>query len=141
MVIEPPGKPRIAGVFEIHDRILVAVEQGGVEHLGSFVRHPRIAELRIRVNCTRDKAAEVRSRGCAVETVVVIEDAFQHGRTESGKPLSLPESAKKCKCFRKEPVTFMEKLCERYPVGTNITWISVRWWRAAVRTRIRSSAA
>jgi dCMP deaminase len=102
MVIEPPGQPRIARILEIHDGILIAIEQAVLEQLGRLVRHPRIAELRIRVNCARDKAAEVGGGGCAVETVVVVQHAFQHGRIETGKPLSLPESGKKCKSFLKK---------------------------------------
>jgi hypothetical protein len=100
VVVEPPGKPRIARVFEIHNGIFIAVEQAGVEQLGRLVRHPGVAKLRIRVNCARDKAAEVRGGGRAVKTVVVVEHAFQHGRIESGKPPSLPESGEKCKSSR-----------------------------------------
>ena len=78
MVVEPPGQPRIARIFEIHDGVFVAVEQRRIEQLGGPVGHPGIAELRVRVNRARDEAAEEGSRGRPVKTVVVIQHAFQH---------------------------------------------------------------
>ena len=79
VVIEPPGEARVAGVLEIDDGVLVAIEQRGVERLRRGVGHARIAEYRVRVDSAPDKAAEEGSRGRSVETVIVIEDAYQHG--------------------------------------------------------------
>ncbi len=78
VMVEPPGEPRIARVLEIDNGVLVAIEQAGVEQLGRLVRHSRVSELRIRVNRARDKAAEEGGRGGAVETMIVIQHAFQH---------------------------------------------------------------
>ena len=59
MVIEPPGQAGIAGVLEIDDGVLVAIEERRVEGLGGPMRHSGVGELRIRVNGARDEAAEV----------------------------------------------------------------------------------
>jgi hypothetical protein len=61
VVIEPPRKPRVARVFEIHDGIFIAVEESRVKELGGLVSHARILKLSIRVNRARDESAEVSS--------------------------------------------------------------------------------
>jgi len=78
VVIEPSGEARVAGVLEIDDGILVAIEERGVEGLGCGVRHAGIAEDRVRVHSPLDKAGEEGSRSRSVETVVVIENAYKH---------------------------------------------------------------
>ncbi len=50
----------------------------GSNDLGRLVGHPRVTELRIRVNRARDEAAEESRRGRPVETVIVIQHAYQH---------------------------------------------------------------
>src|SRR5579875_1086945 len=83
VMIEPPGEARVAGVFEIDDGVFVAIEKGGIEALGCLVNHTGIKEFGVRVDRARDKAAEEGSRGRAIETVVVIQNAFQHESTEN----------------------------------------------------------
>src|SRR4029077_15141815 len=78
MVIEPPGELRRARIFEIHNRIFVAVEHSGLERLRRFMRHPGIQELRRRVH-----PLPVQTRkdggGCRpVEAFVVKTDANLH---------------------------------------------------------------
>ena len=78
MVIEPPGKMRVAGVLEIDNRVLVAVEKLWLENLGCFVRHAAEGELRPGVKRAFHKTAEKRSGGCAIETVVVVKNPDAH---------------------------------------------------------------
>ena len=80
MVIEPPGELRVARVLEIDDGVLVAVEKAVFENLRGPVGHAGISEIRVRMECAADEAAEERCRGGAVETVVVIEDSYEHAR-------------------------------------------------------------
>src|SRR5450756_1760586 len=73
VMIEPPGQLWVAGVFEVHDGVFVAIEQRRIEKLRRRVGHARIAELRIRVDRARDESAEVGSRRRPVKTVIVIQ--------------------------------------------------------------------
>ena len=82
VVVEPPGEARIARIFEIHNGVLIAVEQRRIEGLGRPVRHPRVAKLRVRVHRTRDKTAEEGSRSRPIETMVVVQHAFEHEKPE-----------------------------------------------------------
>src|SRR6516162_8500957 len=77
-MIEPPGKLRIVGILEIHYRVLIAVEQRIFEDLRCPMGHPCIGELRVRMNRAFDKTTEERSRGGAIEAVIVIEDSDEH---------------------------------------------------------------
>jgi len=81
VVVEPPRETRIARILEIHNGVLVAVEQRRIEGLGRPVRHPRVTKLRVRVNRARDKAAEEGSRGRPIKTVIVVQHAFEHVQT------------------------------------------------------------
>ncbi|HUI78714.1 MAG TPA: hypothetical protein VLY24_12385 [Bryobacteraceae bacterium] len=78
VVVEPPGKPRVAGVFEIDDSVFIAIKERRVERLRRFVGHAGIAELRAGVHGTVNEAAEESSRRCPIKTMVVVQDAFQH---------------------------------------------------------------
>ncbi len=80
MVVEPPGELRIARVLEIDDGVLVAVEKAVFENLRGPVSHARISEIRPGIECAPNEAAEERCGGGAVETVVVIEDSYEHAR-------------------------------------------------------------
>src|SRR3954453_9894683 len=89
VVIEPPGEPGVAAIFEIDNGIFVAIEEAGVEHLRRFMRHPGVAELRVGMDRSGNEAAEESSRGCPVKTVIVIQHAFQHGRVAENLPACL----------------------------------------------------
>src|SRR5262245_49759949 len=82
VVIEPPCESRAAAVFEIDNGVFIAIEKLGSKRLVGAMGHAGIAELCARMNYARDEAAEVRRGGCAIETVVVIENTFNH---ETGK--------------------------------------------------------
>jgi hypothetical protein len=88
-MVEPPGKPRIAGVFEIHDGVFVAVEQPRLEELRSSMGHSRVSKFRIRVNSPRDEAAEKGSRRCPIKTMVVVQHSFQHVQDKENLPACL----------------------------------------------------
>ena len=72
MMVEPPGQLRVAGILEIDDGVLIAIEQAVFEDLRGPVGHACIFEVRVGVKRAPDEAAEERGRGGAVETVVVI---------------------------------------------------------------------
>src|SRR5581483_10481114 len=59
MMIEPPGKPRIARILEIHDGVFIAVKQPVIEKLRGFVGHPGETELRSGMDGPFDKAGEI----------------------------------------------------------------------------------
>jgi hypothetical protein len=75
-MIEPPGEAGVVGVLEIHDGVFVAIEQLRSKGLRCPVGHACIAELRIRVNRSRDETAEEGSRRRPVETVVVVKHSY-----------------------------------------------------------------
>src|SRR5437879_1731128 len=77
-MVEPPGKPWIARIFEIHDGILVTVEQFRLEELRCFVGHPGVCKLCSGMEHTLDEAAEERRGRRAVEAVIVVENTFAH---------------------------------------------------------------
>ena len=113
VMVEPPREPRIARVLEVHDGVFVAIEETASNSLGGLVGHARVTKLGRRVNRAGDKAAEVSSRGCPVEAVIVVQHAYPASRL-GGKPISLPERAKKCNCM----------VCHPSPPGTNTISIS-----------------
>ena len=74
VVIEPPGDFGRAGVFEINDGILIAVELFFVEKSARAMEKPGVDELRVIANPLPVKAAEQGCRRSAVETLIVIKD-------------------------------------------------------------------
>ncbi len=78
MMVEPPGELWIAGVLEVDDGVLLAVEEAVLEDLGGPVRHAGVVEIGGGVERTAVKAAEKCRGGGAVETVIVVEDAYPH---------------------------------------------------------------
>src|SRR5580700_509014 len=80
VMVEPPGQFRVARILEVDDRVLVAIEKLVFEDLRGAVGHPGVGEAGIRVKGAPDEAAEERGRGGAVETVVVIEDSYEHAQ-------------------------------------------------------------
>src|SRR5262245_34838369 len=91
VVVEPPGDFGTAAVLEVDDGVLIAVKQALIEELGCPVRHARVHELGIGVERALEETAEVRSRGRAIEAMVVIKDSYPHAVIERGKPYSLTE--------------------------------------------------
>src|SRR5215831_17051099 len=83
VVVKPPRQAGIAGVLEIDDGVFIAVEQVGVEGLGSPVSHARVPELGGRVNRPVNEAAEKCGRGRAIEAMVVVEHPFKHAQAEN----------------------------------------------------------
>src|SRR5258708_14150651 len=102
MMVEPPREPWIRRVFELDDGVLVNVKQAVLENLGSLVSHSRESELRLRSKRALVKAAEVRGRGRAVETVIVIEHPHTHGVfvSVSENFLACLSRGAKSKCIR-----------------------------------------
>src|ERR1051325_8136825 len=99
MVIEPPRQTRIAGVFEIHDGILVAIKQTVLKELGGLMGHAGVVEFGIGMERAADKAAEKCRRRGAVETMIVIENSNVHPEltgVSGGKPIIVPECRQKC---------------------------------------------
>ena len=74
MMIEPPGDFGRARIFEIDDRVLVAVEFGFVEKSPRAVQQAGIQELNIVTNALGVEPGKQSCRGGTVETTIVIED-------------------------------------------------------------------
>ena len=79
----------IARVFEVHNRVFIAVEQRRIERLGSRMRHPRISKLGIRMEGARDETAEVGGGSCPIEAMVVIQHSYEHGMCDENLPACL----------------------------------------------------
>src|SRR5262245_28008282 len=71
MMIEPPGDLRRGGVLEVHDRILLAIEQMLVEECARAVDQPGKNESGGGLYLLAVKARKQRGRSGAVETAVV----------------------------------------------------------------------
>src|ERR1019366_2641638 len=89
MVVEPPRQARIARVFEIHDGVHIAIPKAVLKQLGCLVGHPRIDIFRFRVKGALHEAGEICGGSSAVETMVVIKNAYPHELCR--KRTSLPE--------------------------------------------------
>src|SRR6185437_15420597 len=55
-----------------------------------------IAKFGVRMDRSLDEAAEEGGRSGAIETMVMVQDSYEHLDTCRGKPFSLPEREKKC---------------------------------------------
>ena len=77
-MVEPPSQAVVGAVFEIDDRVLVAVELLAVEGVASTVHRRRIGDLRRRVDLGSVEFGEYRGRRNAVETIAVIKYAKFH---------------------------------------------------------------
>jgi len=80
MVVEPPGDARIGRVLKSTMAFSSPIEHAVVEELVGLVGHASEQELRVGMEPALDEAAEERSRGRAVEAVVVIENSNAHGK-------------------------------------------------------------
>src|ERR1700734_1652695 len=78
MVVEPPGEQRRTGVLEIHDGVFVAVENAILEWLGSFMRHPGVHKLGVRVDTFSVEAGENGGGGRSIEAFIVKTKANLH---------------------------------------------------------------
>src|SRR5882757_3522154 len=74
VVIQTPRDIRRTGIFEVDDRILVAVKIFLVEERTRPVQQAGIDEFAIAADAFAVEARKQRSRTRAVETLVVIED-------------------------------------------------------------------
>ena len=71
-MIEPPREPLVGAVFEIDDRVLVAVELFAIECVTRAVHRRRVEDVRIRVNFGAVELGKYRGRRDSVETIAVI---------------------------------------------------------------------
>src|ERR1700733_15090610 len=78
MMVEPPRQQRRTGVFEVHNRVFVAVKNSILERMRSLVGHSRVINLRVRMNAFAVEAFENRSRGRSIETSVMKTKAKLH---------------------------------------------------------------
>src|SRR2546427_640742 len=62
VMVEPPGHPRRAGVFEVHDRVLVPIEQAFLKGLRGAVRQTRKLEFRTAPRSPLRKACSMGTR-------------------------------------------------------------------------------
>lgn len=83
-MVKPPRQPLVRTVFEINDRIFVAVKLLAVKCISRSMHCRRIGDLSLLVYLFAVKFAEYRSRCRAVETVAVIEySKFHMGQTQN----------------------------------------------------------
>ena len=71
MVIEPPRDLRRVRVLEVHDHILVAVEQPALPGIRGAVRHTAEMEFGGSVEAFTVEAVEERGGGGAIEAAIV----------------------------------------------------------------------
>jgi hypothetical protein len=68
----------MAGIFEIHNRVLVAVEQFIGKGLPRLVYHSGETEFRARIEGRLNETAEKCGGSCAVEAMIMMQDANKH---------------------------------------------------------------
>ena len=71
VVVEPPGQPRIAGVFEIDDSVFVAVKEALFPGMFGLVGHPAEVEFGLGVEMLPVKAVKKRRGSSAIETTIM----------------------------------------------------------------------
>ena len=74
-MVEPPVEARVAGIFKIDDRVLIAVKKLIRERLARLVYHSGETEFRARIEGRLDEAAEKRGGSGAVEAMIVMQDS------------------------------------------------------------------
>jgi len=80
MMVEPPCQARIRGVLEVDDCVLIAIEKAVIEMLRRGGGHAREVELGARMKSALHETRKKRSRGRAVEAMVVMQDSYLHVR-------------------------------------------------------------
>src|SRR5580704_11184481 len=85
MVIEPPGEPGRAGIFEVDDRIFIAVKNALLEGFSGGVGHAGIRKCGLGIDALPVKARKNGRRGRAIETFIVEANSHLH-ETPSGGP-------------------------------------------------------
>ena len=78
VVVEPPGQPLVVGVLEVHDGVLVPLEEVVGKGLVGLVGHAEQPETGPGVDPGGVEAHEDGGRAGAVEAVVMIEDVTVH---------------------------------------------------------------
>src|SRR5213592_4060207 len=78
VMIEPPGETRIAGVFEIHDGILIPVELHVDEKLPGAVSEPLVDQFRILPDRRTVEVAEHGRGRKSVKAVIVVINLRSH---------------------------------------------------------------
>src|SRR5229473_5186525 len=91
VMVEPPGHFRGVGKFEIHDDVLVAIEEAGFPGLRGPVGHAREAELRVLVEAFAIKTVKESGGSSAIKAAIVkAEPDLGHKRASS--PLRIPSA-------------------------------------------------
>ena len=79
MMIEPPGQLFRRGVFEIHDRVFVAVKHVSVEEkVVRAMQQPTVTDFSVGMYSLLIKTGESRRRSDAIKTMTVVKDAKFH---------------------------------------------------------------
>jgi hypothetical protein len=78
MMIEPPGHPRRAGIFEIHDRVFIAIKKTFGERLRGAMSHACVMEFGLRGDAFAEKAGKNGRRSGAVEAPVMETETHRH---------------------------------------------------------------
>ena len=104
MMVEPPGQPLVVGVLEVHDGVLVPLEEVVGKGLVGLVGHAEQPETGPGVDPGGVEAHEDGGRAGAVEAVVMIENVADHafsirrdpvrsspGRGRQAGPAGLPK--------------------------------------------------
>jgi hypothetical protein len=80
MVIKPPGDVRVGRVLKIDNRIYIAIEKRVFKQLVRPVGQACVREFTVGRDPAFQKTRDVGCRGCAIETMIVIEDPNLHLR-------------------------------------------------------------
>ena len=83
-MVEPPGHFRRIGVLEIHDDVLIPVEQTVRPGLRCAMRHAGQRELRIGIESFAVKTVKQRRGRCTVEAPVVKAESYSSHRRGAG---------------------------------------------------------
>ena len=77
-MVEPPRQAFVGRIFEIDDRVFVAVELIFVKRVAGAVHRRRIRDFRVRIYLSAVKFCKESGRRNAVEAVSVIKNAKFH---------------------------------------------------------------
>jgi hypothetical protein len=78
MMIKPPSQTIRSRIFEINNRILIAVKHLQVEERTRTVQKAPVLDLGVRTNSFLVKAGEGSGRGDSIETMAMVKQAKFH---------------------------------------------------------------
>src|SRR5580700_6942224 len=84
-MIEPPGQPIGAGIFEIKNGVFIAIKQAFIEELSGAMHQTLVDELRLRVHTGLVYACKQRRGAGSIKALIVKTNTYTHNGGRSGQ--------------------------------------------------------